>query len=72
MQHANVPAVIENAIDTVAAASHEQTGGKWLESLTVDAGPHIKEWDIGRCWSWSEWPARETHFPGSHEARCRY
>ena len=65
MQNVNSPAVIENAIDTVAAASHEQTGGKWLESLTVDAGPHIKEWDIGRCWSWAEWPEREAHFPGT-------
>ena len=65
MQNVNSPAVIENAIATVAAASHEQTGGKWLESLTVDAGPHIKEWDIGRCWSWAEWPEREAHFPGT-------
>ncbi len=65
MQNVNSPAVIENAIATVAAASHEQTGGKWLESLTVDAGPHIKEWDIVRCWSWAEWPEREAHFPGT-------
>ena len=63
MQHANVPAVIENAIATVAAASSEQTGGKWLENLTIDAGPYIKEWDISQCWPWAEWPERESHFP---------
>ncbi len=65
MKNANAPAVIENAIATVAAASREQTGGKWLENLTVDAGPHIKEWDIGQCWPWAEWPEREDHFPGT-------
>ena len=65
MQHANVPAVIENAIATVAAASSEQTGGKWLENLTIDAGPYIKEWDISQCWPWAEWPERESHFPGT-------
>ena len=63
MQHANAPAVIGNAIATVAAASREQTGGKWLENLAVSAGPYIREWDIIECWPWSEWPARETHFP---------
>ncbi len=65
MQNANAPAVIESAIAMVAAASREQTGGKWLENLTVDAGPHIKEWDIGHCWPWAAWPEREAHFPGT-------
>ena len=65
MQNANAPDVIEKAIAIVAAASREQTGGKWLENLTVNAGPHIKEWDITQCWSWSEWPEREAHFPGT-------
>ena len=65
MQHPNAPAVIQNAIATVAAASSEQTGGKWLENLAVDAGPYIKEWDISQCWPWAEWPERESHFPGT-------
>ena len=64
MQHANAPAVIiKQALATVTAASHEQTGGKWLENLTVDAGPYIREWDISQCWPWAEWPERESHFP---------
>ena len=41
MQNANAPDVIEKAIATVAEASREQTGGKWLENLTVNASPHI-------------------------------
>ena len=40
-----------------------QTDGRWLEETTVTAGPHIKEWDIAKCWSWTEWPDREIRFP---------
>ena len=65
MQNPNAPDIIEKAIANVAEASREQTGGKWLENLTVDAGPHIKDWDITQCWAWSEWPEREAHFPGT-------
>ena len=65
MQNANAPDVIEKAIATVAEASREQTGGKWLENLTVNAGPHIRDWDIAQCWAWSEWPEREAHFSGT-------
>ena len=65
MQNANAPDVIEKAIATVAEASREQTGGKWLENLTVNAGPHIRDWDIAQCWAWSEWPEREAQFPGT-------
>ena len=65
MQNVNSLAVIENAIATVAAASREQTGGKWLENLTVGAGPYILEWDIAQCWQWSEWPEREKRLPGT-------
>ncbi len=65
MQNVNSLAVIENAIATVAAASREQTGGKWLENLTVGAGPYIREWDIAQCWQWSEWPEREKRLPGT-------
>ena len=36
-----------------------------MENLTVNAGPHIRDWDIAQCWAWSEWPERETHFPGT-------
>ena len=65
MQDANASAIIEKAIATVAEASREQTGGKWLENLSVDVGPHIRDWYIDQCWTWSEWPEREAHFPGT-------
>ena len=55
--------IIERAIKTVAEAAPLPTGGKWLENLTVEVGPHIREWDIERCYHWSEWPEREVHFP---------
>ena len=52
MQNANAPDVIEKAIATVAEASREQTGGKWLENLTVNASPtsalsvgEMQEWE---------------------------
>ena len=37
--------------------------GKWLERLTAQIAPLIKEWDIPHCWTWSEWPDRERLLP---------
>ena len=41
----------------------QETNGEWLEVVTVESGPYIKEWDIAECWHWDEWPDREKHFP---------
>lgn len=57
--------IIENAIRTVTEMSPMPTDGKWLEKITVEAGPYIREWDIEQCYRWSEWPERESHFPGT-------
>ena len=66
MQHTSAPAVIiKQAIDRLESMRDQQTGGKWLETLTAAVGPYIKEWDITQCWTWTEWPERETEFPGS-------
>ncbi len=65
MQSINQPAIIENAIAIVAEMSPQSTDGTWLEDVTVAVGPHVKEWDIAQCYLWSEWPDRETHFPGT-------
>ena len=65
MNDANPQKVIEEAISTVAEANPQSTGGQWLEDLTVDVSPYIKEWDIGQCWPWTEWPERETRYPGT-------
>ena len=64
MHDANGPDIIREAISTVAEANRQSTGGQWLEDLTVAVSPHIKEWDIARCYPWSEWPERETLYPG--------
>ena len=56
---------VEQAIDRLESMRDQQSGGKWLENLTAAVGPHIKEWDITQCWTWPEWPDRETVFPGS-------
>ena len=57
--------IIEDAIAMVAEAGQHQTGGQWLEDLTVAVSPHVKEWDIAQCYPWSEWPERETRYPGA-------
>ena len=57
--------IIDNAIRTVTEMGPLPTDGKWLEDITAEAGPHIKEWDIEKCYHWSEWPERESHFPGT-------
>ena len=63
MQTTGVEGIIESAIATVREASAQQTGGKWLENITVLTAPLVSEWDIERCWPWAEWPEREVHFP---------
>ena len=57
--------ITKQAIDRLESMRDQQSGGKWLENLTAAVGPHIKEWDITQCWTWAEWPDRETVFPGS-------
>ena len=56
---------IEEAIRKVAEMNPRSTDGKWLEVVTVESGPYIKDWDIAKCWLWHEWPERERHFPDS-------
>ena len=57
--------VTQWAIDTLESMRDQESDGKWLEHLTAAVGPCIMEWDISRCWPWSEWPDREAQFPGS-------
>ena len=54
---------IAQALETLEEAKSEPTGGKWLERLTAQIAPLIKEWDISHCWTWSEWPDRERLLP---------
>ncbi|MCY3821317.1 MAG: DEAD/DEAH box helicase family protein [Gammaproteobacteria bacterium] len=57
--------VIETAIDKLAEMNPQETDGDWLEVVTVESGPFIKEWDVADCWPWGKWPDREAHFPGT-------
>lgn len=56
---------IEDALEVAAEMNPQSTDGVWLEDLTVQLGPDIKEWDIEECHHWSEWPDRERQFPGT-------
>ena len=61
----NPQAVIRQAIDAVDDMSPHQTDGAWLEDIVVDAGPHIRDWDVAECYHWADWPQRQAHFPGA-------
>ena len=39
--------------------------GTWLEELVNDLGTRIPDWDLDEVHSWSDWPDREQHFPGT-------
>ena len=55
--------LITKAIGIATEMNPQDTDGTWLEDLTVQVSPHLKEWDIDECYHWSEWPEREDHFP---------
>ena len=65
MQQYNEHAIIEVAINKTAEMNPQETDGDWLEVVTVESGPYIKEWDIAECWHWDEWPDREARFPNT-------
>ena len=65
MQDEDVREIIEEAIGITVEMNPQDTDGVWLEDLTVQLGPYIKEWDIGQCYDWSEWPERDNYFPGT-------
>ena len=61
----NARELISKALDIGNEMNPQATDGTWLEDLTVQAGPLIKEWDIDECHHWSEWPEREDLFPNT-------
>ena len=56
--------LIEEAINTVESAPE---GGEWLERLTAETAPLIREWGIASAWIWQEWPEREAFGYGLKE-----
>ena len=65
MQDEDVREIIKEAISITAEMNPQDTDGVWLEDLTVQVGPYIKEWDIEQCYPWAEWPERDKRFPGT-------
>ncbi|MCY4263565.1 MAG: DEAD/DEAH box helicase family protein [Gammaproteobacteria bacterium] len=62
--------VIEAALEKAAEMSPQETDGKWLEVVTAEAAPYLREWDIEACWSWDEWPDRKAYFPNTTRQDC--
>ena len=65
MATSTVQEIIETALAKAAEMNSQETNGDWLEVVTVESAPYIKEWDVAECWHWDEWPDRETHFPNT-------
>ncbi|MCY4653826.1 MAG: DEAD/DEAH box helicase family protein [Dehalococcoidia bacterium] len=57
--------IIATAIEKTAEMNPQDTDGTWLEVVTEESGPYIREWDIARCWRWNKWPEREARFPNT-------
>ena len=45
----NAQVDIDQALRIIAENTPPLPDGKWLEYLTAEVGPHIKEWDIAEC-----------------------
>ena len=65
MPNTETPAIIAEAIGVANEMNPQTTDGTWLEDLTVQMAPLIKEWDIDRCYHWTEWPERASQFQGT-------
>ena len=65
MQEVNTRQIIEQAISIVAEMSPQSTDGTWLEDVTAQVGPFIKDWDIAQAYLWSDWPERHQCYPNS-------
>ena len=57
--------IIREAIECVEENSYKRSDGKWLEQLVVEVASHVQEWDLERCWLWSEWPDQQQELPKS-------
>ena len=54
--------IIQKALKELDEKNPQQTDGKWLEQLTVNVAPHIKEWDISEAAMWSDWAKTQSRF----------
>ena len=65
MQHDRDLGLIAQALGITRQMSPQHTDGVWLEDLTVQIAPHIREWDVDECYPWADWPERKSYFPNS-------
>ena len=65
MRNVNLLELFQSAVSRTVEMSKLSTDGKWLEKLTADVAPHIREWDISAAYPWAEWPERESRFPNT-------
>lgn len=56
---------IEGALATLAEMNPQATDGEWLEFLTTDVSPYVKEWDIEAAYMWADWPERQVRYPNT-------
>ena len=62
-QHLLPQQIVSDAIKELHEKSKHSSDGTWLESLTQQVAPHIKDWDVSHCWSWKDWPQRNELAP---------
>ena len=55
--------VIDEALTQLKKHAHQQTDGRWLEELTTDVAPHVRDWNVEHCWRWEDWPDRDEVMP---------
>ncbi|MCY3949779.1 MAG: hypothetical protein OXF61_11310 [Acidimicrobiaceae bacterium] len=48
--------VLHEAAGTLESLAREQTDGVWLEHLTADVAPLIRDWNLDGCWRWRASP----------------
>ena len=60
---AETAAVIDDALGKLEEHAHQQTDGIWLQEVTTDVAPHVRDWNIDGCWSWEDWPDRKEVMP---------
>ena len=54
---------IDDALAELEQRSRLQTDGRWLEDLTENVAPHLRDWNLDNCWRWEDWPERDTVMP---------
>ncbi|MYK92355.1 MAG: hypothetical protein F4026_09570 [Synechococcus sp. SB0669_bin_8] len=55
--------VLDDALAELEEHAHRQTDGIWLEEVTADVAPHVRDWNVEHCWRWEDWPHRDEVMP---------